>query len=278
MPLRVAAASGNAAAQFEIASRYTKGKLVKQDYQKAAAWYQKAAAKGLAPAQYRLGTFYEKGRGVPLDKVAARIWYERAAEKGNRKAMHNLAVIYANGVQGKPQFTKAALWFRKAANLGLTDSQYNIGILSERGLGTPKDPVEAHKWFLIAARHGDNEAKNRQARLERKLTPQMLVKAKLAAHSWQSRPLAAVANKVIQPEGGWEGVGPNAEKATLSPRQMVAEAQALLNQLGYRAGPSDGIMGKRTRDAIRSFQKHGSMAQTGDVSPDLIERLRAITG
>ena len=95
MGLRIAAASGDPVAQFIVATEYAEGGKLKQDFRKAASWYQKAAARGLAPAQYRIATFYEKGRGVPKDIAAARIWYERAAEKGNRKAMHNLAVIYA---------------------------------------------------------------------------------------------------------------------------------------------------------------------------------------
>lgn len=276
--LRTAAASGNMAAQFEIAVRYSKGKLTPQDYSKAATWYQKAAAQGLAPAQYRLGTFYEKGRGVPLDKAAARIWYERAAEKGNVKAMHNLAVIYSNSNDAKPNYAKAALWFRKAAELGLTDSQYNLGILNERGLGTPKDVIEAYKWFSIASRSGDGEAKKRIAKLEKNLTSQMLVKAKLAAQTWEASPTVAIANEVTPPEGGWEAMSEASQPTVLTHRQMVLETQSRLNKLGFHAGPPDGIMGQQTHDAIRNFQTGNDMKATGEVSPVLIERLRKVSG
>jgi localization factor PodJL len=276
--LRRAAAGGDPAAQYEIAVRYSEGNHVPQDYRKAAAWYQKAAAQGLAPAQYRLGTFYEKGRGVPLDKAAARIWYERAAEKGNRKAMHNLAVIYANGGAGRPDFAKAALWFRKAAELGLTDSQFNLAILNERGLGTPKDPAEAYRWFAIAARGGDKEAVNRQLKLEQSMAPQLLVKAKLAAQTWDATPMVGRANKVKTPPGGWDKVSRTAPPAPPSRQQMIAEAQALLNRIGLKAGPADGVMGQQTRDAIRAFQTQNGMVASGDVDAQLIEKLRAIGG
>jgi len=273
--LRQAAAGGDPKAQFEVATRFLKGDGISVDYRNAATWYQRAAAKGLAPAQYRLGTLYEKGRGVPQDKPAARIWYERAAEKGNRKAMHNLAVIYADGSAGKRDLAKAAAWFRRAAEHGLTDSQYNLAILNERGLGVPKNAGEAYKWFAIAAGQGDKSAAEKHKQLETELTPEALVQAKLAVQSWRPKPVNGKANAVHPPAGGWGESTP--QTAASDDRRTIAEVQSRLNKLGLAAGPADGIMGERTRQAIRAFETQLGRQPTGTVTPTLVSKLRART-
>ena len=147
LSLREAAVSGNANAQFVVASRYLDGKVIDQDFAKAAEWYNKSASQGLAPAQYRYGTLFERGRGVSKNIDTARLWYERAAERQNVKAMHNLAVIYSNNDGNKAEFSKAAKWFRAAADHGLKDSLYNLAVLYERGLGVSQDTNQAYFWY-----------------------------------------------------------------------------------------------------------------------------------
>lgn len=278
MGLRVAAAAGDPVAQFVVATKYSEGGALKQDFRTAAQWYQKAAGRGLAPAQYRLATFYEKGKGVPQDLAAARIWYERAAEKGNRKAMHNLAVIYADGSRGTPNFNKAGIWFRQAADLGLKDSQYNLAILHERGLGVPKDLGQAYKWFALAARQGDSDAESRMNKIETRLTQQDLIQAKLEIQSWTAKTADRQANVVTPPADGWEGPGAATNSTSLSNAELIAEAQNLLNRLGYHAGRADGLMGSRTREAIRGFQKDNNLPVSGTVTPNLLTTLRQKSG
>ena len=69
--LRLAAAAGDAAAAYEIASRYAEGRGTVRDLARAAAWYGRAADAGLAPAEYRLGSLYERGQGVARDLARA---------------------------------------------------------------------------------------------------------------------------------------------------------------------------------------------------------------
>ena len=276
--MRIAAASGDPVAQFMVATAYTEGGSVKQDFRIAAQWYQKAAARGLAPAQYRLGTFYEKGKGVPKDVAAARIWYQRAAEKGNRKAMHNLAVIYADGSRSTPDFDKAGVWFRNAAELGLKDSQYNLGILHERGLGVAKDLSQAYKWFALAAKQGDRDAATRLKRIEDRLAPQALIQAKLEIEGWTVKTSDTAANVVTPPADKWKNLAAGVDATTLAKNEMVTEAQSLLNKLGYSAGLPDGVMGNKTREAILHYQKANDLVPTGSVTPSLIESLRKKSG
>jgi hypothetical protein len=53
----------------------------------------------------------------------------------------------------------------------------------------------------------------------------------------------------------------------------VAYVQELLNELGFDAGVVDGVMGSRTRNAIRQFERAQNMPVTGQVSEELITRL-----
>jgi len=55
----------------------------------------------------------------------------------------------------------------------------------------------------------------------------------------------------------------------------VARVQAALNTRGYDAGPADGVMGPSTRAAIRTYQADAGLPITGQVTPDLVQRLES---
>lgn len=278
--LRSAAASGNPAAQYEVGQRYANGENVPQDLAQAAYWYNQAADQGLAIAQYRLATLYEKGRGLPQDNDKARGWYEKAAVQGNVKAMHNLAVIYAEGRGTRQDFTTASRWFAQAADFGLGDSQYNLAILQERGLGVKQDLVSAYKWLSIAAKGGDKGASQKRDELAGKLDAATLAKAKVATETWTAKRPDPVANGDLSSMGSWATPGASDVTGSINTgaaRSETARAQAMLIQLGYDPGSSDGLMGPRTRDAILSYQRSAGLDQTGGVGPALLKSLEIAT-
>lgn len=57
-------------------------------------------------------------------------------------------------------------------------------------------------------------------------------------------------------------------------RTFVLEIQQRLNALGYDPGPSDGLYGPRTGNAITAFQGDQGMAVDGKPSVDVLTRLR----
>ncbi len=276
--LQAAAANGNPAAQYEIASRLAEGRGTAPDPSAALSWYQMAAAQGLAPAQYRLGSMYEKGLGVAADLDTAQIWYLRAAEQGNRKAMHNLAVIYADGVSGEPDMESAAKWFRKAADYGLNDSQFNLGILYARGMGVPPNMAEAYKWLEIAAVNGDADAGIRRDAIAAELDEQSLVAARLAAQTWQPMPLVQTANAVALPADGWVTGEAETREVALPGPDIIRNVQNLLTSIGHDPGPADGIWGPNTQRAIVEFQRQNQMTATGLLTPDLLRNLQQASG
>jgi S1-C subfamily serine protease len=54
----------------------------------------------------------------------------------------------------------------------------------------------------------------------------------------------------------------------------VRDAQALLYRLGYNPGPIDGILGERTRSAIKEFQRDFGLPVTGKMDKNLLLDLR----
>ena len=61
------AESGDASAQYNLASMYYNGEGVPQNYNEAIRWYKKAADQEDAKAQGVLGSMYYEGLGVPQD-------------------------------------------------------------------------------------------------------------------------------------------------------------------------------------------------------------------
>lgn len=287
--LRQAALDGDPEAAFVVASRFAEGKNVPQDYKAAARWYGVAAAKGLAPAQYRLGALIERGSGVAADPDKARQWYERAATAGNVRAMHNAAVLFANGQKARVDYDKAARWFAEAAAHNLKDSQFNIALLYERGLGVEQNLGEALFWYSLAARQNDQDAAVKAKTLESTLPRAVSAEVRSRLAQWAPKPDIGKANIVAITHSEWQD-RPVAAPATadmpvigaamqsVDSGNPVEEAQALLTRLGYDVGETNGTLGSRTRNSIRLFELQSGMRITGEVTPELLARLRAKTG
>jgi TPR repeat protein len=72
---------------------YVKGQGVTQDYKEAARLYGLAAAQGDADAQYNLGLMYDQGQGVTKDTVYAHMWMNIAATFGGAEAVKAREII-----------------------------------------------------------------------------------------------------------------------------------------------------------------------------------------
>lgn len=54
---------------------------------------------------------------------------------------------------------------------------------------------------------------------------------------------------------------------------VVKEVQFILNQQGYNCGKADGIIGRKTKDAIKAFQKNNGLKVDGVIGQQTIEKL-----
>ena len=77
-------------------------------------------------------------------------------------------------------------------------------------------------------------------------------------------------SSIGKPEGGSEEVDPN-----ISKQDEIYKIQKRLIELGYEPGPSDGIMGKMTKRAIKNFQKDNDLPPTGKIDNETKNKLGA---
>jgi hypothetical protein len=131
------AKSGDAAAQFLVATAYRNGQGVPKDQALSASWQRQSAEQGFAKAQYNLGVCYFLGQGVPQDYEQAALWYQKAAAQGDPDALESLATLYAEGRGVEKNSKQAAVWYRKAADQGDPRAQYDLGVMYEYGNGVP---------------------------------------------------------------------------------------------------------------------------------------------
>ena len=274
---RRAAEQGDAAAQNNLGAMYDKGEGVPQDHAEAVRWYRRAAEQGEAVAQANLGGMYDKGEGVPQDYAEAARWYRRAAEQDHARAQVNLGLMYDKG-EGVPQnYAEALRWYRRAAEQGDARAQVNVGLMYEDGAGVPKDFVLAHKWYNLAASRTSSsnpdlreKAVRSRDRIAARLTPAQLARAQRLAREWRPRTSTAEPPSHEQRPSTSATPAPHAPGAgPESTRDRIANLQRALRRLGYDPGPSDGILGARTRAAIRAFQAEAGLPVTGQISEGL---------
>lgn len=70
---------------------------------------------------------------------------------------------------------------------------------------------------------------------------------------------------------------PSAVKATALSKSSIKDVQTKLNSIGYSCGTPDGIAGKNTKAAVKSFQKLcGLKNQSGDITNETITKLNSV--
>jgi hypothetical protein len=111
--IEVSAKSGNAAAQYSLGMFYYFGEKltpeVKQDYFKAADWFEKSVKQGNPNAQYQLAVLYSTGKGVKKNEVRAEELYLDAAIQGLPSAVYMIGLSYEFGGKSIKQDTPKAL-------------------------------------------------------------------------------------------------------------------------------------------------------------------------
>lgn len=139
----------------------------------------------------------------------------------------------------RQDYAAAAREFRVLAQNGDPHAQYMMGRLYALGNGVPQDFIQAHKWYNLAASRDHNHATQARDALARRMSSTQIATAQREARQWQ-------------PKSEVSSTG------TPTRLQTINAIQRSLNELGYDAGLADGLMGVRTRTAIRDYQyDHG---------------------
>jgi localization factor PodJL len=260
MTIERAAQSGDRIAQYQLGVQA----IQTGDIAEGVGLVDAAARAGLPMAQYRLSKLYERGQGLPRDISEARRWTDRSAKGGNVKAMHDLAVFFAEGEGGAQSYAEAAVWFRRAAEFGVVDSQFNLAVLYEQGLGVSPDMEQAFFWYLVAQTNGDEMAGARAREVGARLTSSASENTRRRAEAFEAKRPLNEPNGIFAPQPWEQG-----------PTDPVSSVQSDLNRLGFNAGPVDGQVGARTREAIMAFQRANGLSPTGQIDDALLSSLAA---
>jgi len=166
------------------------------------------------------------------------------------------------------------------AKQGDARAQFSLGVMYEDGKGVPQDYKTAVKWYRLAAEQGDADAQFLLEYLERRIAqqkPSPTVTPPVIAR--KSPPLSpSAADK--ENENLRQRIA-ELEKQRQSPpkidlknrRELARRTQEALQVLGLYSGNMDGIIGVRTRHAIRGWQKRERYSATGEITETQIVKL-----
>lgn len=284
------ALDGDPDAQNDLANLYAIGLDGPPDYDRAAFWYRRSADAGVPNARYNLGVLLDRGLGVEPDPAAAFELFRMAAEEGMPAAQTalGLAFLYGRGVESDP--TQAANWFQIADANGSPEGAYYLGRMFEQGVDGVPDVEAARGWFRRSANRGFSEAQAALDRLQETDSDAPLPASGIADAGEPSEIEAeaetgdenagtpevaeAVEPAVPVPDATPEPVAPGASVTAPLTRDQVREVQELLAELGFDPGPVDGLLGRRTSDAIEGFQQSRNLPVDGRANAALLLRLR----
>ncbi len=143
------AEKGDARAQFQLGTKYLRGRGVNKDPAEALRWLRAAGDQGFVKAQLYLGNYCAD---VASDDTSALEWFRRAAANlsdrdgviGARKA----GVIISRDAS---RAREAAAYFRRAAERGDPQAQVLLGTLYLDGSGLDRNFADGLKWIERAA-------------------------------------------------------------------------------------------------------------------------------
>ncbi len=188
-----------------------------------------------------------------------------AAEAGFSKAMS----AYDRG-----DYHGAFREFRPLAEAGDADAQFWLGYLYQTGKGTLQDYVEAHAWFNLAAAQAREGAAKARDRVSKAMTAAQIAEAQaLARDRLRSQRTASASQPGAQTSATSSGAT-SSEPTRLTGRSLVRAIQDNLAAMGYTPGPADGLMGGRTRNAIRTFQAERGLTVNGQPSGPLLDEIK----
>ena len=193
-------------------------------------------------------------------------WYKYAADQGHPEAQYNLGIAHIEGLGVSYNASAARRYFENAARQDVMEAAYNLGLIYENGLLGQPQPDRALYWYKQAADAGSPEGKAALEQLAERLDIGVreitqLVDALDVTVQRQNTAGAAVRTA---------RAGTGADEQI---RILTRDIQDNLTSLGLYPGPSDGLAGPVTRDAIRAYQKKEGLEPTGRPSQALLTHM-----
>lgn len=128
----LAAATGNAEAQFELGNIYLDTKFENWNKYRGVDLYRAAAKQGHEVAQQVLGFLLLAGMGGPNGFNEAAHWLKLTSAKGHHLSMALLAQLYVSGVRVEKNIPEARRLYRALIDAGSPEFQKNLDALEGR--------------------------------------------------------------------------------------------------------------------------------------------------
>jgi peptidoglycan hydrolase-like protein with peptidoglycan-binding domain len=159
-------------------------------------------------------------------------------------------------------YSRAFQEFRQSAYANNSLAQYMMGRLHAEGRGVGEDKLAAYMWFDLSASNGNSRAISARDAVAAEMDATEIDQAQQMAADWRAnRPTIATTQ-----------TAPAATPA--SAPYSLRNVQVALNQLGYPVGTPDGVIGPKSRSAIRAFQTDSSLPASGEPSLALYDKLQ----
>jgi peptidoglycan hydrolase-like protein with peptidoglycan-binding domain len=164
-------------------------------------------------------------------------------------------------------YTRAYQEFKQSADAGNSLAQFMMGRLYAEGRGVVEDNMAAYMWYDLAASSGNSHAIAARDSVAAQLDADELDRAQELAAQWRAnRPVSGNAPTVAQATPAYT--------PTNLPYSL-RNVQVALSNLGYAVGTPDGVIGPKSRAAIRAYQVDSGMPASGEPSIALHEKLQA---
>jgi len=159
-------------------------------------------------------------------------------------------------------YTRAFQEYRQSAHAGNPLAQYMMGRLYAEGRGVGEDKPTAYMWFDLSASNGNSRAITARDAIAAEMDADEIERAQEMAADWRAnRPAIATAQ-------------PTPAAAPASAPYSLRNVQVALGQLGYSVGTPDGVIGPKSRAAIRAFQVDAGLPTSGEPSLALYDKLQ----
>ncbi len=182
------AKTGDAQAQFRVATAYDWGRGAPRNGDEAKRWYLASAERGYAEAQNSIGSSLQAENKMS----EALAWYQKSAAQDNEVAINNLGYFYDLGLGGLSQDRKKAFeLYKKSADLGWYEAMWNLATMYGAGQVGEPDFVMGCAWTLRAQRFAmasdakfQRMAKGRIAFSESKLSREQMQTCRVEGSAW----------------------------------------------------------------------------------------------
>jgi peptidoglycan hydrolase-like protein with peptidoglycan-binding domain len=164
-------------------------------------------------------------------------------------------------------YVRAYQEFKQSADAGNSLAQFMMGRLYAEGRGVVADNTAAYMWYDLSAGNGNSRAIAARDSIAAQLDADELDHAQALAAEWRAS----------RPGNGSVSVGAQMVPAYTPTSQpySLRNVQVALYNLGYAVGTPDGVIGPKSRAAIRAYQVDSGLPASGEPSIALHEKLQA---